>query len=327
MAGGDEPGAIFLPVPAANIFPGYWGHSPRWIVIHKTASAGSAEDIAAFFAHDPAQASAHYIVGTDGALVQCVREADGAGANCCLKGSYAPFLPTGINLNLLTISIEHCDASPTNNTPLTAAQKATSFRLVADICQRHDIPARRGDAAGGIIGHCDIDPIDRANCPGNYPWNELFAYLKGASAMIPAGWHDDGATLTAQNGHRVVKGFRDYVLAHAWDTGNAPLGEEYGADPVLLHNRAVGAGTVQLFRDGMLWWTPATGVINEPYVGWELAAAYATIATLKAGQPPAPPPPPQPPTQPQTPPASVVADLKHIQDDASAALKDLNAGG
>ena len=173
-----QAGVVQMPVPANNIFPGYWGNKPRYIVIHKTASGGSPQDIANFFQHDPNQASSHYIVGQDGTIVQCVSESDGAGANGVLQQGHAPFLPTNINLNLLTISIEHVDPTDDNSTPLTDAQKSASFKLIKGICERHNIPMRAGDAAGGIIGHKDISPISRARCPGNYPWQELFTYLK-----------------------------------------------------------------------------------------------------------------------------------------------------
>lgn len=175
----DYPGALWMPVPANNIFPGYWGNKPKWVVIHKTASGGSPQNIANFFIHDPNMASSHYIVGLDGTIVQCVSESDGSGANGVLETGHASFLPTNINLNLLTISIEHVDPTSDNSTPLTAAQKSASFKLIHDICQRHGIPMRAGDANGGIIGHNDIAPIDRARCPGNYPWQELFDYLSG----------------------------------------------------------------------------------------------------------------------------------------------------
>lgn len=177
----DQPGALPMLVDESRVFIDQNNHT--WVVVHKTASGGTAQDIATFFANDPAMASTHYVVGQDGAIVQCVLEKDGAGGNCCEKGNFASFLPIGQNLNTWTISIEHVDPASDNSTPLTDAQKAASFRLIRDICQRHNILMRRGDAAGGIIGHCDIDPVDRAHCPGNYPWDELFAYLEGASML------------------------------------------------------------------------------------------------------------------------------------------------
>lgn len=179
-----ESGAIQIPVPSENVFPGYLGHTPKWIVIHKTASGGMAQDVAHFFQTVPDRRSAHYIIGQDGTIVQCVSEADGAGANGSFDPGHAPFLPEDLNLNLVTISIEHSDPTPDNSTPLTDAQKAASFRLVFGICQRHNIPMRKGDSNGGIIGHHDIAPKNRARCPGNYPWDELFSFLENGGPMI-----------------------------------------------------------------------------------------------------------------------------------------------
>ena len=93
-------------------------------------------------------------------------------------------------------------------------------------------------------------------------------------AGVPSGWHDDGTKLTAPNGVQVVLGFREHVLAGKWNPANVPLEAEYHADPVLLHNKQVGAGQRQIFRDCMLWWTDAKGVVEEPYIGLELDAAY-----------------------------------------------------
>lgn len=174
----DYAQALWMPVPAANVFNGYWGNTPKWVVVHKTASAGTAQDIAEFFINKTNR-STHYIVGQDGTVVQCVSESDGAGGNCCTDPGHAPFLPdadgVNFNLNWETISIEHCDPDPNNSTPLTPEQKTASFSLIKDICRRHNIPFRRGDASGGIIGHCDIAPVQKALCPNNYPWEELFA--------------------------------------------------------------------------------------------------------------------------------------------------------
>jgi N-acetyl-anhydromuramyl-L-alanine amidase AmpD len=257
-----QAGAIWMPVPANNIFPNYWGNTPKWLVIHKTASGGTAQDIANFFINDPAEASSHYIIGLDGTLVQCVSESDGAGANGILETGHAAYLPANINLNCLTLSIEHVDASPQNSTALTDAQKATSFKLIHDICVRHNIPMRAGDANGGIIKHADIAPIDRALCPNNYPWTELFAYLGGN--MIPTGWKDDGTTLTAPNGVKAVAGFREYVLADNWDKDNWPLQAEAARTPLEDSNPSLGGGTWQPFRWTTLEYTTKRGV----FVAW-----------------------------------------------------------
>ena len=81
---------------------------------------------------------------------------------------------------------------------------------------------------------------------------------------VPNGWHDDGTTLTAANGHRVVRGFRDFVLNHNWDALNQPLEEEVPLNPVEESNPALGSGTQQVFNSTVLEWTQARGV----FVAW-----------------------------------------------------------
>jgi hypothetical protein len=197
-----------------------------WICLHKTAGFTSAAECAAYFqaGSDGNNVSAHYVVGQDGMIVQCVPESRGAGANCCTVGSYASYLPycdgKSNNMNLHSISIEHVDPAIDNSTPLTDAQKAASFQLIKHICQRHNIPMRGGDASGGIIGHMDIDPINRARCPGNYPWSELWQYLSSGeeNTMITLSTPGISSFYEATNDpevwHCTVAG-HDYVVGHA----------------------------------------------------------------------------------------------------------------
>lgn len=276
----DEPGAIEMWVPESITFD---STDATWVVVHKTAGFSTAQDCAAYFqaGSDGNNVSSHYIVGLDGTIIQCVPESRGAGANCCTTAGHADYLPTDVNLNLKTISVEHIDPSTDNSTPMPQAQKDASYRLIGHICERHNIPKRSGDASGGIIGHRDIDPVNRARCPGNYDWNGLWAYLKGGATVgVPQGWHDDGTTLTAPNGISVVQGFRDYILNNAWDPGNLPLAREQGLNPVELGNPSLGSGTQQIFRTTVLEWTARMGV----FVAWggqELLATKAALATTQ----------------------------------------------
>lgn len=99
--------------------------------------------------------------------------------------------------------------------------------------------------------------------------------------VIPQGWHDDGSTLTAPDGHRVILGFRRYILTHPWDPTNQPLQEENGRSPLEESNPALGTGTQQIFNWTTLEWTPARGV----FVAWsgpELLKLRAEIAALQA---------------------------------------------
>lgn len=98
--------------------------------------------------------------------------------------------------------------------------------------------------------------------------------------IIPNGWRDDGTTLTAPNGHRVILGFRRYVLTHAWDPTNLPLQEEQGRSPLEESNPALGSGTQQVFNWTIMEWTPARGVFTA-WSGPELLKLRADITSLQ----------------------------------------------
>lgn len=276
--------SIQMLVPDAYVFPGSWGYTRKWLVLHKTAGFQTAQDVAAYFQNgsNGLHVSSHYVIGLDGTVVQCVNEADGAGANGVLESGHDPWWDPSVNPNLVTFSIEHVDPTQDNSTPVPDAQKSASFALVKDICTRWNIPMRDADSAGGITGHFSIDPISRSRCPGNYPWDELWAYLKGVQHMpVPQGWHDDGTKLTAPNGHFLVKGFRDRVLnATSWDSGDQPLEEEQSVSQIELHNTPT-PGTRQILRDQMFVWTPTHGVAASAS-GMEIKACYDKITALQA---------------------------------------------
>lgn len=105
---------------------------------------------------------------------------------------------------------------------------------------------------------------------------------------VPTGWKDDGTTLTAPNGMKVVLGFRAYVLAHAWDAANVPLENEVHLPQLEDSNPALGAGTRQLFvgQNGpaVLEYTPDRGVFVG-YAGQELFKVKMELAALQHAPP------------------------------------------
>ncbi|HLZ23895.1 MAG TPA: hypothetical protein VKQ30_17420 [Ktedonobacterales bacterium] len=135
----------------------------------------------------------------------------------------------------------------------------------------------------------------------------------------PAGWHDDGTTLTAPNGHPIVAAFRAHVLAHAWPPDNVPLEPQRQVAVASWQASPPGPGTRQVFLRTALRADPA-GVVTELPLGAELLAVEARhtappspavpstnpdpniaqqVATmLGADYQPAPPAPPAPPTPP-----------------------------
>lgn len=157
------------------------------IVIHGTGSPGdqvpTAEEIALYFASNKQMVSSHFVIGRDGKVVQCVSLQNGAAANCCLEAGSDPYwdkYEKGYgNLNLCTISIEHCN-NVDNSLPLTDAQQKASFELVQTLCMKYGIPANR------IKTHASLDPKTRKECPGNYPMKELIDSMTPKPAPKPA---------------------------------------------------------------------------------------------------------------------------------------------
>ncbi len=280
-------------VPEQNTFIG--AQPGNALVIHKTASGTSAEAVANFFINDPNGASSHFVIGQDGEIVQCVHLVNGAGANCCVENGFDPYWQqfnpmhvgssTGTNLNTITISIEHCDPASDNSTPLTSAQKASSFKLIKWLVDQYgfDITPDGHGQMVDVKGHNTIDPINRARCPGNYPWSELQTYLQGGGTMgVPAGWTDNGTTLTAPNGHKVVHGFRAKVLA-GWDPADIPLEEEHQVAHVENYY-ASDAGAIQTFNYTRLCYTVARGVYKMG-IGNELLGCEKALVACKAAAP------------------------------------------
>ncbi len=286
------------------------GHKITHIVLHGTAGGSSAENIANYFRTSNVEASAHFVIGQDGHVIQCVDCSIAAWANGIILNPRIPW-DTSINPNLFSVSIEHCKASQDNSDELTPAQKLASFQVINAICDYYSIPKRRGDVHGGLVSHADFDSINRARCPGPYPWDELIAFLNGGSSMIPTGWHDDSHTLTAPNGIPVRLGFRDYVLARNWDANNWPLQAEEGRAQIELSNPDLGAGTWQPFKWKVLEYTPSHGVF-EAWCGAELLVTRKLLQAIT------------------TPPADIVtllttllAATEQLQGEIAAALKQL----
>lgn len=201
-------------IPTEHRWPGRAGQSPRWIILHGSAGGDSAAAIARYFQTNDPPTSTHYIIGRDGAIVQCVRESDTAWGNGVLSAGHAPWWPASVNPNQLTFSIEHVKPHSDNSDLLTPAQSAASFALVRHLCARWHIPARPADAQGGITGHFSIDPVNRARCPGAYPWDDLWTHLKGTPTMTFVK-QPDGSARDDTTGVVLHFGMAAYVLDHS----------------------------------------------------------------------------------------------------------------
>jgi len=254
------------------------------IVIHKTANGTTPQEIAQYFINVSPGPSVHYIVGLDGTIVQSAPESMGSGGNCCLEQGHDPFWDQfgTINLNTVTLSVEHVDPSPTNSTPCPQAQIDASFKLVLYLANKYHI------APDHIKPHSSLDPISRAHCPGNYPFADLINYVKQGGSMTPMGWTDDGQTLRSPNGVPIVLGFRAFVLANNWSKDNWALAPEQAVTLLEASNPPLGGGDQQVFRWSLLGYTVARGVFMEwtgqelAFVRGQLATYYPQVKTLQA---------------------------------------------
>jgi hypothetical protein len=122
----------------------------------------------------------------------------------------------------------------------------------------------------------------------------IVAMLGGGNAVkIPAGWTDDGVTLTSPNGIPVTGPFRAYILDphNNWDAMNYPLRAVESRNPLEISNQVLGPGQRLVCR-----WTTleqTTGNVFQAWTGQELLAvesklmqekmALATIVTMAQG--------------------------------------------
>jgi hypothetical protein len=259
----------------ADSFGPFAAGQPQWVVIHGTAwpyngsitpAGGTAVMIARSWAAQVAAgslgASTHIIVDKDGSYTQGITLLNTAAGNSGAPDSVRePYLPSG-NLNMYTISIEHCKYNVNDLDILTPQQVDTSFALCKAICEKYGIPKQVwsvGDVRqGGIIPHSACDWKYRSGCPGPYPWADLQNYLNGGPAMFS----NDGCVAVWQskytgfvgNGASRLTGIFD-MFRSEWIAGRfrgAPDGPEYDFPTTW------GLGKAQNFGSNTAWWFDAT---------------------------------------------------------------------
>lgn len=157
-------------------------YNPRAFVIHR--AQGYEAGVSSWFANPASEVSAHYLVCVNGQVYQYVDDGDAAWGNgFTTKDAMDLTVPiinywhaNGINPNLETISIEHEGFYPTQ---LSGAQFQSSCELVQSLCARFQIPYDRQH----ILGHYQIDNVQRPNCPG-FTDAEWQRYIDGIQPVI-----------------------------------------------------------------------------------------------------------------------------------------------
>jgi hypothetical protein len=182
--------------PSPNFWPGNEGRD--YIVVHATASGG-VEEVPNFGA--ATGKSTTYAISRAGKVVQYVSENNSHWGNCCTSGN-SPFVtnpnkPAGYNYNHNTIAIENEKYSNDNAEPLEAVQYEALLDLVRDIAERWKIPLVHGTPSQrGVIFHHDLDPVNRARCPGTFPYGTFFTDLQQGGGSQDVKLNADGTVAT-----------------------------------------------------------------------------------------------------------------------------------
>jgi N-acetyl-anhydromuramyl-L-alanine amidase AmpD len=164
-------GDVMLSKPAVVSYPspnqgGYMHpHDPRCVVWHITQGTNSL----GWLTNPKSGASSNYLIARNGTIYELVPPTVSAWANGAVQKPnltnpvIAQALKEGRNLNTVSVSIEHEGFTSSNKGgSLTAAQVDATVRLTAWLCQHLGIKADQTH----IIGHYEIDAVNRPYCPG-----------------------------------------------------------------------------------------------------------------------------------------------------------------
>ena len=152
-----------------NYKAGRGGRVVKAIVNHITA--GDFPGCLYWLCDPKSGSSAHYLITRTGEIWQMVRESDTAWhAGIVNRPTWK--LYDGANPNKRTIDIEHECIS---GGELTELQYQATLQLQRELCAKYGIPIDRNH----IIGHYEINPVDRPGCPGkDFPWDRLMKDLQ-----------------------------------------------------------------------------------------------------------------------------------------------------
>ncbi|MGN6756419.1 MAG: N-acetylmuramoyl-L-alanine amidase [Thermomicrobiales bacterium] len=184
-----KPAIVSNPSPNRGFNNGFT-HRPEGVCWHITEGTNSL----GWLCNPQAAASANYLIDRDGTIHELVPPTESAWANGRVQQPntsnplIARWQKEGCNFNQRTVSIEHEGFSSHNKGgSLTPAQIASTVQLTAWLCSQFDIAPDQDH----ILGHYEVDNIDRHFCPGFSAgewedWTERVAVLVRGAASPPA---------------------------------------------------------------------------------------------------------------------------------------------
>lgn len=179
---------VFRPSPNY----GYGDAKPRWRAVTWHITEGSLDSTLAWLTNPASDASAHIVIGRDGALYNLVPLAEAAWAHgrVCRPDYKNPIVEqtveAGINPNLVAYSIECVGQSSWGSGgSLTVPQALALQRVTAYLCWRSGLSADRTH----ILGHYQWDSCSRSGCPGfsTAEWAVWVARVKALTELW-RGW-------------------------------------------------------------------------------------------------------------------------------------------
>ena len=187
------------------------------IAICNHITAGQFPGCQNWLCNPKAKASSNYLITRTGKIIQLVKDEDTAWANGGVnKPSWT--LYDGTNPNRYTISIEHEGyGSNGGDGNLTEQQYQATLWLHRHLINKWNIPIDRNH----IIGHFEIDKINRPNCPGKaFPWDRLMKDLtSGVIDDMLEKWQED-------MGKNAVKNLAKMGLLNSPEYWEKKLGEK-----------------------------------------------------------------------------------------------------
>lgn len=163
------------------------GKVPCLIVDH--IAEGYFNGTISWFRNWASQASAHFVIGKDGAVAQLVPLTEKAWTNGDVRNPTSDIVKSlGGNPNEYSYTIEHVGFYREAQGGLTPAQLQSSIEVHRYIDSEHTrlygsdfIIDRRH-----VIGHYEINSIGKPNCPGQaFPFNQIISALNPVIAPAP----------------------------------------------------------------------------------------------------------------------------------------------
>ncbi|HEY9854119.1 MAG TPA: N-acetylmuramoyl-L-alanine amidase [Stenomitos sp.] len=168
----DKPEVTWMPSPNFDARPE--GAVIDMIVIHDTETPGvrDCRTISRHFASPKSRVSAHYIIGKDGEIAQCVPD------DLRAWHTGESYFMGEDHLNDRSIGIELVNGQ-TGDDPFTNAQYRSLIRLVSYLVNAYDVPMER------IVGHKDITlkPEVKKDPATNFSWSRLLGGVKTTLAV------------------------------------------------------------------------------------------------------------------------------------------------